>query len=144
VSKMPQLLLAIVSSLVVCASAATAENNPNSKPSPGLDQEFQSAVAHYHAGQLPEAAAQLEQLLPQVPKSFEVHELLGLVYAAQSQDAKAVEAAVNKVLNAGYRTADIARGQQPGQTPVSTQEMGKLVHQALAESIDRRQAMHAV
>jgi tetratricopeptide (TPR) repeat protein len=88
---MPQLLLAIVSSLAVCASAATAENNPNSKPSPGLDQEFQSAVAHYHAGQLPEAAAQLEQLLPQVPKSFEVHELLGLVYAAQSQDAKAVE-----------------------------------------------------
>ncbi len=60
------------------------------------------------------------------------------------QDAKAVEQAVNKVLDAGYRTADIARGQQPGQTPVSTQEMGKLVHQALAESIDRRQAMHAV
>ncbi|WP_353069215.1 3-isopropylmalate dehydrogenase [Tunturibacter empetritectus] len=60
------------------------------------------------------------------------------------QDARAVEAAVNKVLDAGYRTADIARGQQPGQTPVSTQEMGKLVHQALAESIDRRQAMHAV
>ena len=60
------------------------------------------------------------------------------------QDAKAVEQAVHKVLNAGYRTADIARGQQPGQTPVSTQEMGKLVHQALAESIDRRQAMHAV
>ena len=60
------------------------------------------------------------------------------------QDAKAVEVAVHKVLNGGYRTADIARGQQPGQTPVSTQEMGKLVHQALAESIDRRQAMHAV
>jgi 3-isopropylmalate dehydrogenase len=60
------------------------------------------------------------------------------------QDAKAVEVAVHKVLDAGYRTADIARGQQPGQTPVSTQEMGKLVHQALAESIDRRQAMHAV
>ena len=60
------------------------------------------------------------------------------------QDAKAVEAAVHKVLNAGYRTADIARGQEPGQTRVTTQEMGKLVHQALAESIDRRQAMHAV
>jgi 3-isopropylmalate dehydrogenase len=60
------------------------------------------------------------------------------------QDAKAVEQAVNTVLDAGYRTADIARGQQPGQTPVSTQEMGKLVHQALTESIDRRQAMHAV
>jgi tetratricopeptide (TPR) repeat protein len=87
VSKKPQLLLAIVTSLAVCASGAAAENSPN----PKLDQEFQSAVAHYHAGQLPEAAAQLEQLLPQVPKSFEVHELLGLVYAAQSQDAKAVE-----------------------------------------------------
>ena len=60
------------------------------------------------------------------------------------QDAKAVEQAVQKVLDAGYRTADIARGQQPGQTPVTTQEMGKLVHQALTESIDRRQAMHAV
>ena len=59
-------------------------------------------------------------------------------------DARAVELAVHKVLDAGYRTADIARGQQPGQTPVTTNEMGKLVHQALAESIDRRQAMHAV
>jgi len=56
-------------------------------------------------------------------------------------DARAVEVAVHKVLDAGYRTTDIARGS--AQT-VTTQEMGKLVHQALAESIDRRQAMHAV
>jgi 3-isopropylmalate dehydrogenase len=60
------------------------------------------------------------------------------------QDAKAVEQAVHKVIDAGYRTADIARGQQTDHTPVSTQEMGKLVHQALTESIDRRQALHAV
>ncbi|MEO6912358.1 MAG: 3-isopropylmalate dehydrogenase [Edaphobacter sp.] len=60
------------------------------------------------------------------------------------QDARAVEQAVHKVLNAGYRTADIARGQQPGQQTVTTQEMGKRVHQALTESIDRRQSMHAV
>ncbi|WP_035347857.1 3-isopropylmalate dehydrogenase [Edaphobacter aggregans] len=59
------------------------------------------------------------------------------------QDARAVEAAVHKVLAAGYRTADIARGGENVQL-VSTQEMGKRVHQALAESIDRRQAMHAV
>ncbi|QNI36299.1 3-isopropylmalate dehydrogenase [Edaphobacter albus] len=59
------------------------------------------------------------------------------------QDARAVEQAVLKVLNAGYRTADIARGGENVQL-VSTQEMGKHVHQALAESIDRRQAMHAV
>ncbi|MDE3104370.1 MAG: 3-isopropylmalate dehydrogenase [Acidobacteriota bacterium] len=56
-------------------------------------------------------------------------------------DATAVEQAVRKVLDAGYRTADIARGSSQ---VVSTQEMGKLVHQALVEDIDRRQSMHAV
>ena len=35
--------------------------------------------------------------------------------AGLEQDAKAVEAAVHKVLNAGYRTADLARAQPPGQ-----------------------------
>ncbi len=64
--------------------------------------------------------------------------------AGLEQDAAAIETAVVKVLDAGYRTADIARGQSAGQTPVTTQEMGKLVHQALAQSFDRRQAMHAV
>jgi tetratricopeptide (TPR) repeat protein len=54
-----------------------------------LDREFQAAVAQYDAGHFPEAAAQLEKLLPEAPESFEVHELLGLVYSAQSQDAKA-------------------------------------------------------
>jgi tetratricopeptide (TPR) repeat protein len=43
-------------------------------------------VAQYEAGHLPEAAAQLEELLHQVPDSFEAHELLGMVYAAESQD----------------------------------------------------------
>jgi len=60
------------------------------------------------------------------------------------QDARAVELAVHQVLDAGYRTADIARGSQSGQQTVTTQEMGKRVHQALTESIDRRQSMHAV
>jgi 3-isopropylmalate dehydrogenase len=60
------------------------------------------------------------------------------------QDAAAIESAVGKVLAAGHRTADIAHGNAKGQHLVSTTEMGKLVHQALAESIDRRQAMHAV
>ena len=54
-----------------------------------LDREFQAAVAQYEAGRLPEASAALEALLREVPESFEVHELLGLVYSAQSQDAKA-------------------------------------------------------
>ena len=51
----------------------------------------------YDAGHFAEAATQLENLLHEVPESFEAHELLGLVYAAQSQDALAkqhLEAAV--------------------------------------------------
>jgi 3-isopropylmalate dehydrogenase len=63
--------------------------------------------------------------------------------AGLEQDARAVEQAVQKVLEAGYRTADIARGGE-GVQLVSTQEMGKHVHQSLAESIDRRQSLHAV
>jgi 3-isopropylmalate dehydrogenase len=64
-----------------------------------------------------------------------------LRYSAKlEQDAVAVETAVRTVLEQGHRTADLVRGQQG----VSTQEMGKQVHQVLSELIDRRQAMHAV
>src|SRR5260370_41441467 len=54
-----------------------------------MDRQFQAAVVQYESGRFPEAAAALESLLREVPESFEVHELLGLVYSAQSQDAKA-------------------------------------------------------
>lgn len=73
--------------LVFGAVLAVAEDDQNQK----LDRQFQSAVAHYDEGQFAEAAAQLEDLLPRVPKSFQVHELLGMAYAAQSQDTKAIE-----------------------------------------------------
>src|SRR6202142_187331 len=59
------------------------------------------------------------------------------------QDAQAVELAVRKVLEQGYRTADLLGREQPGQH-VTTQEMGSLVHQTLNEIIDRRQSLHAV
>ena len=58
------------------------------------------------------------------------------------QEALAIEAAVNKVLAEGHRTGDIARGNAAAN--VTTQQMGKLVHSALAESIDRQQSLHAV
>jgi len=60
-----------------------------SGPSERLDRQFQAAVAQYDSGRFAEAATALETLLREVPESFEVHELLGLVYSAQSQDAKA-------------------------------------------------------
>lgn len=55
------------------------------------DKLFQSAVAQYEAGRYAEAASPLEKLAKEIPESFEVHELLGLVYAAESQDVKANE-----------------------------------------------------
>ncbi len=54
-----------------------------------LDQRFQEAAAEYEAGRYAAASAQLERLLLQVPESFEVHEMLGLAYSAQSQDPRA-------------------------------------------------------
>lgn len=64
--------------------------------------------------------------------------------ARLEQDAQAVEAAVRKVLEQGYRTADLARVDSPGVRVISTQEMGRQVGQALNEIIDRSQALHAV
>ncbi len=56
-----------------------------------LDREFKSAVDMYEKGKFPEAAQRLEKLAHQVPQSFEVQELLGLVYAAQSLNDRAYE-----------------------------------------------------
>ena len=56
-----------------------------------LDRDFKVAVGLYEAGKYLDAATQLEKLVREVPESFEVQELLGLVYAAQSQDARAAQ-----------------------------------------------------
>jgi tetratricopeptide (TPR) repeat protein len=74
-------------SMLFCAALAAAQEDQSKV----LNREFQSAVAQYNAGNLPEAAAQLEKLLPQAPESFETHELLGLIYAAQSKNQQSVE-----------------------------------------------------
>ncbi len=54
-----------------------------------LDQIYQSAVADYDAGRYARAAEELERVLPYATKSFEVHELLGMVYASLPDSAKA-------------------------------------------------------
>src|SRR5467141_1492639 len=71
--------------LLACLHAQEAASGANER----LDRQFQAAVAQYESGRFPEAATALEALLREVPESFEVHELLGLVYSARSQDAKA-------------------------------------------------------
>ena len=92
-SKRPQLRLTIFCSslfwaaFVWAAFAAGQDGRTQHK----LDSEFQSAAAQYEAGQYAQAAAQLEDILPLAPNSFEVHELMGQVYASLSQDTKALE-----------------------------------------------------
>jgi tetratricopeptide (TPR) repeat protein len=89
----------VLSSLMFYAALAAGQDHQNqtqahqtqANQTQALTRQFQSAVAQYDAGRFAEAAAQLEALLPYAPRTFEVHELLGLVYAGQSQDAKAVE-----------------------------------------------------
>jgi tetratricopeptide (TPR) repeat protein len=73
--------------LTLLVSVSLAASSP--EQSPGLDREFQTAVAEYDAGKFAEAAAGLESLVRKVPESFEVHELLGLVYSGETKDAMA-------------------------------------------------------
>ena len=75
----------VLVALFACALFAHAQDGQ------GLDREFQSAVKQYDAGKYAEAATGLERVLPQATESFQVHELLGLCYAAQSQFSKAEE-----------------------------------------------------
>jgi len=70
-----------------CTVFAVAQDTETQK----LDRQFQSALAQYNAGQFAQASVQLEDLLPHAPDSFEIHELLGLVYAKLSQEDKAIE-----------------------------------------------------
>jgi len=57
-----------------------------------------------------------------------------------------MEAAIGRVLDEGYRTADLGRATAAGSRvqTVGTAEMGSLVAQALGEIMDRRQAYHTV
>src|SRR6202453_5274559 len=122
----------VLSSLVFCAALATGQDHQNqtqAHQTEALDRQFQSAVAQYNAGRFPEAAAQLEALLPYAPTTFEVHELLGLVYAAQSQDAKAVEqlqiAVRLKPDSAAARTNLAAALSRSGRSELASEEFRK-------------------
>lgn len=57
-------------------------------------------------------------------------------------EATEIEAAIDAVLEAGYRTPDIAR--EKSDHVIGTTEMGQLIIEALAEVVDMRHAYHAV
>ncbi|HUI43335.1 MAG TPA: tetratricopeptide repeat protein [Terriglobia bacterium] len=76
-----------------------------------LESRVQSALAHYNARQYAAAQRELEALERDVPRNFEVQELLGLVYSAQGQEAKATprfEAAVRLQPDSGPARNNLA------------------------------------
>ncbi len=78
-----------------------------------MNVQFQSALADYRAGKFANAAAQLESLLPRAPQSYELHELLGLSYAGESENQKAVEQlslAVDLKPGSGVARTNLATG----------------------------------
>jgi tetratricopeptide (TPR) repeat protein len=113
--------------LLACVPWAAAGNQPGQN----LDRKFQSAVAQYESGRFAEAAAQLEALLPEVPESFEVHELLGLVYSARSLDVQAnqhLEKAVRlKPDSAAARTNLAANLARMGKLELAEGELKKAI-----------------
>ena len=79
--------------LIFCLGASAWSQQPaagNVAPAT-LEQEFRAAASAYDAGRYAEASAGLEQLAHKAPKSFAVHELLGMAYGAQTEDVRAVE-----------------------------------------------------
>jgi len=96
-----------------------------------LDRDFKTAVSLYESGKYPDAATQLEKLVREAPESFEVQELLGLVYAAQSQDARATQhlqkAVRLKPGSAPARTNLAANFARLGKLDLATEQFKKAV-----------------
>lgn len=108
--------------VVTLATKSFAQKSASMSP----DQQFQTAVAAYEFHQYAQAAAQLEVLLATIPDNFEVEELLGLNYAAMSQNAKAVvhlQAAVRlQPRSAPFRTNLAACLNRLGKLPAAEEQ----------------------
>lgn len=85
-SKKPRFRWSVLLAVTGCAVLLCAQSAPKQR----LDAIYQGAAADYDARHYAQAAHQLESVLPYATKSFEVHELLGLIYASMSENAKAL------------------------------------------------------
>ena len=83
--------LTLTAAFLLPAVPLYAQTSATSDSGAQRDKLFQSAVSAYESGHYAEAVPLLEKLVREVPDSFEVHELLGLAYAAQLEDSKANE-----------------------------------------------------
>jgi tetratricopeptide (TPR) repeat protein len=130
VIRRPDFRAALASVLLLYALPAHAQTAQNANAE-NLDREFQAASAEFDAGHYSDAATRLEKLLPHVPKSFEVHELLGMAYSAESKNDKAVEqfeeaARLNPASAAGHTNLAAALA-QAGKVDQATQQFHKAI-----------------
>src|SRR6202049_3097224 len=106
----------VSAALLSCSPVLAVVTQQDENAARQIDRRFQAASAEYDAGHLADAASHLEELLREIPETFEVHELLGLVYAGESQDALAnqhLEKAVRlKPDSAAARTNLVRRGKR--------------------------------
>lgn len=75
--------------LLAALAPSRAASQADAEGGKALEGKFQSAQAHFNSGKYAAAQQELEALAKALPKSFEVQELLGLVYSAEGQEEKA-------------------------------------------------------
>jgi len=85
----PILLVMVQHQAYAANPAQSASESDRQQTNRGVDQRFLAALRAYKAQQYAAAQNQLEPLVQKNPGSFEVNELLGLVYAAQGERPKA-------------------------------------------------------
>src|SRR5262245_14732231 len=118
---------------LVFALASNPERAPagSSSPSGQRDRLFRAGAEAYESGHYADAVAPLEKLVRAAPEVFEVHELLGLVYTAQSQDAKAndhlAKAVRLKPDSAAARSNLAASYARLGRMDLAEEQFGKAV-----------------
>jgi tetratricopeptide (TPR) repeat protein len=79
----------MICTLLCAACIISAADQPSRRSVAALNRQFQTAVAYYQHRQYDQARQVLGGLLKQVPNSFQLNELMGLVYTAQGQPARA-------------------------------------------------------
>ena len=94
VRSLPAITILLLFAMVPHLMYGTTPQNPKQKTDPpqkesSPDPEFLSALQAYKAQQYAAAQKQLEALVQKDPASFEINELLGLVYVVQGDQAKA-------------------------------------------------------
>lgn len=94
---------ALLTGMFVAAVALFGQSIPSRN---SAETQFQRAVSQFHSGQYREAEENLQSLARSMPPSFEVQELLGMVYAAEKKGADASRAFQEAVrLNPGSAAA---------------------------------------